>query len=143
MTSSPAWINNPIHHLHPKKDNCFPVPLLLYGYTDGVNTLLHEDSGSGIVCLTTACSLSHDVSFIYTKLFSGFTKSCLQCLLQFPEEQEAQRKLFQGDALWYSFSSGRLGFPSPLRQPCILRKPQKWKIVSYSNLETSTPKKQD
>lgn len=49
-------------------------------------------------------------------------------------------KSFQGDALWY-FPVADLTCHAPLRQPCALKVPQKWKIMSYSKLDTIPPQK--
>lgn len=94
--------------------------------------------------------LSHCVCFIYMKLFTGITKSLLQGPLPFPEEQETQRrcwsllpkwvKVFKETLYGAHFPVADLTHHAPLRQSGVLSQPQKWKIVSYSNLD---PKKED
>lgn len=82
-------------------------------------------------------------SVFFIKLFRGFTKPCIH----FPEGQEAQEKLpwsllpkwakvFKEMLYGIYFPVADLTCHAPLRQPCVLRVPQKWKIISYSKLDT-------
>lgn len=118
-TSSPAYINNPVHHPPSKRNISFQVSVQLDGDSDGVN--IFTKILIPALFVSQQCSLSHGVFRIYTKWFSGLT-----CMHSLPRKARISgealliisakvSKHFQGDALCYSFSSGWLDSPCSIK----------------------------